>query len=399
MRFGKTAAVILAALVCGIVSGGCASETADSVRPLLPKSEHARLLRLQTSDPHFTIAEIISASDSIRVAERYLLFNTQADKAVRDSLSRIFPGAQTFDAPLRNMLVYSSVQGRAFVELGVSEAVGGIVDSQYFNVPELAEAIASGKITDCGAASSPSKEKILAMHPDAILLSLYEGMDVGGVDKLGIPVVKLVDNLEATPLGRAEWLRFLGALTGRQAEADSIFACVKENYNRIKTESSALSRRPKILTDNIYQGVWYLPAGESFASRLIADAGGDYPWKDTKGNGSLACSFEEVIGKAKDAEVWLIRLFDKDLTLSSLEKEDSRYSAFEAFENGNVWFANSAETPVFEDATYHPDRLLADYARIFRIIAAKEAGKGKTEETRSEATGSDSLLYFKKIGR
>lgn len=385
MRLGKAAAVILAALVCGIVSGGCSSETADSVRPLLPKSEHARLLRLQTDDPRFAIAEIISASDSSRVSERYLLFDAHADKTLRDSLSSIFPDARTFDAPLRNMLVYSSVQGRAFVELGAPGTVGGIVDSQYFNVPELAGDIASGKITDCGAASSPSKEKILAMRPDAILLSLYEGMDVGGVDKLSIPVIKLVDNLEATPLGRAEWLRFLGALTGRQAEADSIFACVKENYNRIKAEASTFSTHPKVLTDNIYQGVWYLPAGESFAARLIADAGGDYPWKDTKGNGSLACSFEEVISKAKDADVWLMRLFDKDLTLSSLEKEDSRYSAFEAFGNGDIWYANSAESPVFEEANYHPDRLLMDYSAIFRAAA--------------DGTSPDSLRYFKKIGR
>lgn len=381
-RRGVGVTVLCAAL---LLAGGCAAGRPDDTHPRLPESAHSELLRMQTSDPRFTIAEIISASDSTKVSDRYLLFTDKAGDAVRDSLAAVYPDARQFDIPLRNILVYSSVQGRAFVELGAPEAVGAIVDRQYFNVPELNERIRSGEIADCGAASSPSKEKVLAARPSAILLSLYEGMDVGGVDKSGVPVIRLVDNLESTPLGRAEWLRFLGALTGRQAEADSIFAAVTREYTRIRTESATIGKKPVVLTDNIYQGVWYLPAGESFAARLIADAGGDYPWKDTRGTGSLNCSLEEVLERGRDADVWILRQFGKELTISSILAEDGRYAHLRPLDSGQVWYANTAETPVFEEANYHPERILADYARIFRAV--------------SEAVEPDSLLYFKRIGR
>lgn len=370
------------ALICVLLLGSCAKESAEISSPKLPKLEYARLLRME-SGRSYSVAEFINPSDSTAVTARYLLVQKEVTAAQRDSLAAAWPDAITLEVPVKNMLVYSSVQGRAFVELGKPDAIGGIVDKQYFNVPELKDDIDSGKITDCGSASLPSKEKVLAMQPSAVLLSLYEGMDVGGVDKLAVPLIKLVDNLESTPLGRAEWLRFLAALVGESRHADRIFRETVANYNKIKWEASRLEKRPKVLTDNIYLGVWYLPAGESFAAQLIVDAGGDYPWKDTEGAGSLALSYEEVYQKALDADVWLMRVFDKELTAQGLAQEDSRYSNFNALNQRKIWFANSKVSPVFEEANYHPDRLLADYARIFRAVSCGEQ--------------PDSIRYFKQI--
>lgn len=37
----------------------------------------------------------------------------------------------------------------------------------------------------------------------------------------------------------------------------------------------------------------------------------------------------------------------------------------EAFNNGGVYAANTAEVPLFEDFPFHPDRLLREYLAIF----------------------------------
>lgn len=374
---------MLAALLL-LLPTACVSSSHNQSAPTLEKSQHSDLLRIEKQGS-CNIVEILDPRDSLKVFSRYILIPERASKAEEDSLKDVYPEAIVLHTPMRNMLIYSSVQGKAFIELKFPEAIGGIVDSQYFNVEGLNQRVKSGEIVDCGSASMPSVEKILAMKPSAILLSLYEGMDVNGIEGLGIPIIRLQDNLEPTPLGRAEWLRFLGALVGKEDTADCIFEQVCTDYQNVKKEASTLKKRPKVLTDIIYEGVWYVPAGESYAAQIFADAGGDYPWSATKGSGSLACSFEEILAKAQDADVWVFRVFNRDESTTSMLSQDDRYQYFNSFKKGDVWYANSAKVAVFEDCNYHPERLLRDYSRIFRATA--------------DGYEPDSLTYFKRIAR
>ena len=39
--------------------------------------------------------------------------------------------------------------------------------------------------------------------------------------------------MERSALGRAEWMKFYGILFGREHEADSLFAVVKQNYKSL----------------------------------------------------------------------------------------------------------------------------------------------------------------------
>lgn len=373
------AIIALAGAVCASCAGS-GSRKADSHE--LPPSEHSALLRLSVREGH-TIAQIQNPLDSAHGPVTYLLPDRALPAATRDSLRRAWPDAVEIEVPLRRAVLFSGVQGSVFCELGAQDAVSGVMDARYFNVPELRPRIADGSIADCGNASSPSVEKILSLRPDAVILSVYKGMDVAGLDGLGLPLLRLVDNLEHTPLGRAEWIRLFGALTGEQQRADSLFSAVAASYTATVSTASRLSKHPKVLTDNIYQGVWYLPAGESFAARMIADAGGDYPWKDTPGDGSRGCTFEEVLDRAGDADVWVLRLSGVTLTDASLTAMDPRYAHLRPARERKIWYADSSRVPVFEEASYHPERLLADYARIFRAVANGEE--------------PDSLRYFRRI--
>ncbi len=51
----------------------------------------------------------------------------------------------------------------------------------------------------------------------------------------------------------------------------------------------------------MYQGTWSMPAGGSYAARLIKDAGGTYPWADKAGTGNVQLNFEAVYAKGGQA--------------------------------------------------------------------------------------------------
>lgn len=361
------------AAVCLICS--CTNQAEKSADTGDDHAPDASLLRL-TDRNGCTIAEFFSPSDSLRPISTYIFVpDTVKDMPATEGI--------VIHTPVRSVLIYSSVTAGALDELGVFHIIKGVTDSKYFTDPRIRKGIETGTITDAGAAASPSKEKLLALHPDCIILNLYEGMDVTGLDGLGIPVVKMVDNQENTPLGRAEWIKLIGALTGQQEKADSIFSRVKSDYVRLKQTTSQLKNRPKVLTENMYQGVWYVPGGNSFQARLIEDAGGDYFMRDDRSTGSLSLSYEQVLSEARDADVWMLKLFGVEPDRNGLLKMDSRYAHFDAFKKKNIFFVNTAEVPLFEFAIYHPEKILAEYAAIFKAMA--------------ENSDPEGLKYFKRM--
>ena len=69
--------------------------------------------------------------------------------------------------------------------------------------------------------------------------------------------------------------------------------------------------------------VWYLPHGSSHEAQFLKDANVNYLWSDTSGNGSLALSFEAVLEKARDADLWLSPSYYG--SFEQLEKANSLY--------------------------------------------------------------------------
>ncbi len=332
----------------------------------------AELLNIIDFD-NYSLVNILNAKDTSKVVATYILLNDTVELP-----SNIPDKATIIRTPLKKLLIYSSVFASALEELGKADAVKGVVDAQYFRLPTIKEGLKNGTITDVGSASSPSIEKIVVMNPEAIILSIYEGMDVGGLEKANMPIVKFADNLESKPLGRAEWIRFLGRLVGESQKADSIYFTVRDSYNALKASSKKNGKSPKILTDNIYQGVWYVPGGRSYQANLIADAGGNYFMNQDKSVGSLPLSFEEVLSNGEDADLWLLKVYSDLQDNAALKKMDERYARFAPFRTGNIFYCNSAESSIFEDIPFHPDLLLKEYIAIFN---------NKT----------DSLKYFKRL--
>jgi iron complex transport system substrate-binding protein len=217
---------------------------------------------------------------------------------------------------------------------------------------------------------NPDIERIISMNPDAIFLSPYEGQNFEKIRRLGIPIVEMPDYLESTPLGRAAWMKHYGKLLGREREADSLYAAVENAYNALRDSvrqylAESKTSKPRVFTETKISSTWYIATGDSYIARLIADAGGDYVFKDVEGKGSKPFNPEVVFDKAQDADIWMFKYgASRDKTMAELAADWTNNSHFRAFQQGMVFGCNLSKTRYFEETPFHPELLLRDFINI-----------------------------------
>ncbi len=324
-------------------------------------TRHASLLTLADHGGYVS-ADIANPWKSGEYLARYVL--VPRDSAMPEGLAK---GVVALRVPLERAAVFSSVHTSALAELGAMDALAAVADGSYFAADDtVATLLKSGAVTDCGSSMSPSVEKLVASRAEAVLLSPMETGNVVVSDKIPVREVYMADYMENSPISRAEWILFLGELFGKREQARAIFTDVIDRYaDLVFKKGSSAVKPPKVLTETETSGVWYVPAGESYMARMLADAGAEYPWASTKGTGSLSLDMAKVIAAASDADVWIMRTYGYDVSPQSLRSANPLNAGFKAFKSGNVYGCNSAERPIFNDIAFHPERILADYVAIF----------------------------------
>ncbi|MBQ0061912.1 MAG: ABC transporter substrate-binding protein [Bacteroidales bacterium] len=285
------------------------------------------------------------------------------DQELPDNL----PQGTVVRTPLNNALVYASVHCGLISQLGEEERIGGVCDREYIKLQSLQQRIDKGLAYDCGSNFTPNIERIIQMHPEAILLSPYETSgDYGKLGQLGIPLVQCADYMETSPLGRAEWVKFYGILFGCEQQADSLFKEVSSDYLHLKEMAQKTSTRPSVLSDTRYGQVWHQPAGNSTIGRLYVDAGATNPFGNNPESGSVALSSEQVFAQAHDADIWLVKYnAPQNRTLEELKNDADIHAQFKAFQTGNVYGCNTQTRNYYEETPYHPNYLLRDMIMMF----------------------------------
>ena len=309
----------------------------------------------------YTEAHLRNPWDTTKILRTYIL--VEKDKEMPAQL----PEGTLVRTPLSKALVYTGVHCALIKELGAVKSIGGICELQYIKVPEIIEGCKNGTIVNAGEGTNPDIEKIIDLHPDALMLSPYENSGGHGqVEKLKVPIIECADYMETSALGSAEWIRFYGLLFHQQAKADSIFAIVEKNYNELKSLAISQPVKPKVMCELKSGSAWYVPGGRSTTGKLYKDAGGDYLFGHYPNSGAVPLSFETVFDKAQDADVWLMKYNQPlDKTLSGIREDYSPYSNFKAFKDKNVYGCNTAYKEYYEDFPFHPDLVLKDLIKIF----------------------------------
>ncbi|GAB4247834.1 MAG: ABC transporter substrate-binding protein [Ekhidna sp.] len=267
-------------------------------------------------------------------------------------------------------IVCTSTSHLPFIELlGAEEKVVGFPNVNYISSKTYIERYENGLLTDLGPDGNINLELLLGLNPDAVI-----AFDMGGesiaLDKIkeaGIPVYYNSDFLEQSPLGRAEWIKFFGALLDKQSLADSIFSEIEKEYLRLSKLTSNIPTRPSILSGVVYGDTWFLPGGNNWSAAFFKNAGGQYLWESDSTSGWLELSFESVYEKANDADFWI-----GTSTINSKNEllgQDNRYEGFRAFAEDEVYNYNKIIGPnggydFFESGYTRPDLVLADLISI-----------------------------------
>ncbi len=275
----------------------------------------------------------------------------------------------TIDHIINKIVVTSTTHIPALELLGVEQTLVGFPGTDYISSKKTRKRIDEGSIRELGKNEGINTEVLLELNPDVVI-----GFGVDGINKTfeivkktGIPVIYNGDWVESSALAKAEWIKFFGVLFNKEKEADSIFNAIERDYLAAKQIAKQGKHQPTILSGAMHKDIWYLPNGSSPEAQFLKDANVNYLWDDTTGNGSLALSFEVVLNKAKDADLWLSPSYYT--SLEQLEKTNSLYTNFEAFKNKNIYsFSNTTGSTggvlYYELGTARPDLVLKDLIKI-----------------------------------
>lgn len=386
---GATAALLMAACQGGKTAAADA-EAGDTL-----EMKYAKLLTIvkhgdgeessdAAEDIDYQYAEAIIANPwkAGTMLHRYILIpkGEEGDKTVAMLARRRSTGARcttdTVRTPVESNLVFTAPHCQLLTELGCQNAITGVCDKDYINIPDIksraqADAKVAHPIMDCGSSMQPDIERIIALHPEALLISPFENSGgYGKLDKLRIPVIETADYMETSPLGRAEWIKLYGLLLG-SSKADSLFSAIEKEYLQLKAEAAKLPLGLSILTERKTGNVWYVPGGKSTMGILLRDAHARYIFADDTHSGSLSMSPEQIIAKGNQVDVWAFKYFGGNaLTKQDLLAEYQGYQALKAFQTGTVYETDTSCEPYFELTSFHPEILL----REFIVLSHPEAG-------------------------
>lgn len=354
-----SALALLSVYACGGKRTGSVAQGGDTVR-----MEYAKHITIVKHDG-YTTAELSNPWRKDAVLHRYVLVSRKDSASMASKVSAI-DGTVVY-TPVGRGVMFSAPHCYLMGEIGAADAVSGVCDLNYINLSYLHKAVSEGRVADCGNGMSPSVERIVSVSPDALFVTPFEGVNYGQLANIGVPLVECADYMETSALGRAEWMKFYGMLVGRENEADSLFAVVKRNYADYKDRAMKSALRPRVITERVVGGVWYCPGGESSMGQLLRDAGVDYVFADDKHSGSLTLSPEKVIEKAATADWWLfVNSGAGNLDRNGLLTEYEGYKMIKAYREGHVLeCVPSISNPYFEQISFRPDFLLADFISWF----------------------------------
>jgi len=284
-----------------------------------------------------------------------------------------FADAKVIEVPVQNIVTMSTSILPHLDAQGLLDKLVGIDTVLYTSNQTVIDGVTAGNIVEVGgsgAGTETNVEQLIDMQPGLIMTQRYSSSDTSypALEATGLPVVINADFLDTSPLGAAEWGKFISLFFNTEGEAQAQFEAVHGNYEALKALVADVETRPTVFSGTPYEGSWFMPGGQSYLAQLLADSGADYLWADDTTIGSIPLDFETVFDTAIDADYWVNVLYLN--TLADVQTMDERFVQFKAFQDGNI-FSNGARQngtgglDYYEAGYANPNVILADLVKIF----------------------------------
>lgn len=344
---------------------GCKNESQTSaVNTARPENiiKHAKGLEIYKYEG-FTVVKVTNPWPDAKDSFTYVM--QQKNGIVPDSLKKY----TVVSVPLKSVVVTSTTHIPALEMLGVENTLTGFPTTDFISSEKTRARIDAGKVKEVGTNESLNTEVMLDLNPDAIVgFSISSNnKTMNNLEQSGMAILYNGDWTEQTPLGKAEWIKFFGALYDQNDKADALFNNIEKEYNNALKLLENVTTTPSVLCGALFQDHWYLPQGDSWAALFLKDAKANYLWADSKGTGSLSLSFETVLDKAQDADYWIGP--SQFTSLKEMTDANPHYGEFKAFQTQKVYSFSTKKGKkgglmYFELSPNRPDLVLKDMISI-----------------------------------
>ena len=344
---------------------GCKNDTQATLQktaPAVNAIKHAQGLKIYRYDG-YTVVKVTNPWPDAKEGFTYVM--QKKGGIVPDSLKQY----TTIQVPLKTVVVTSTTHIPSLEMLGVENTLIGFPSTDFISSEKTRKRVDAGKVKEAGDNESLNTEVMIDLAPDAVVgFSISSNnKSLNNLGKSGVKILYNGDWTEQTPLGKAEWIKFFGALYNQENKADKLFADIEKGYNEALALAQKATYKPTVLSGAMFQDHWYLPQGGSWAALFLKDAKADYLWADSEGTGSLNLAFETVLDKAENADYWIGP--SQFTTFKEMTDANPHYARFKAFKAKNVYSYSSKKGAkggliYYELAPNRPDLVLKDLIAI-----------------------------------
>lgn len=280
--------------------------------------------------------------------------------------------APVIEVPVQRVVAMSTTFLPHVVTQGLLDKLVAVDTVMFASTPEVLAKQQAGDLPEVGGGGSglePNIEQLIDLEPDLVMTQKFSADDTGFgmMEQAGLPVVLNADFLDTSPLGQAEWGKFIALFFNTEAVAEAAFAGVQARYDALKNLVADVATKPTVLASTPFGSTWYMPGGHSYLGQLLADAGAAYLWAHDESAGSLFLDFETVLDRAAEADFWVNTY---QTSLADLLAADERFADFAAVQAGQVYTNNARQnanggSEYYESGAANPDVILADLVKIF----------------------------------
>lgn len=372
----RTTALVIACAVCALTACGREPRTqaaADTPTLRAPSTSDAdarrfrytRAVTLEERDGYSLLT--INPGGLNRWQYRYALVPRNSVVSVAEDDARVI------GVPVQRVTVETPTGVLQYIEeLGASDAVVSVSSKAavYPWLPRLHQRLQAGDIQDSGShGDGTNVERLLVLKPELVLIDFVgpTGAHLALEHRTNLTGIAIAVRLERHPLASAEWIKVMGLLFDREAEAAAQFAGIESRYRDLAGRVATAGRRPRVLPMRMEDDRWQ---DRDVIRQIVVDAGGQpVPAAPDVWTYYYDYPYEVILDQGLDADIWpFARPWWK--SISAITAEDSRLAAFRPVREGRVYHPNGRMLPRLVDPYFtalylYPDRVLADLVYLF----------------------------------
>ncbi len=332
---------------------GCGSPSSDSMEPVeseakgetkadsLGNLKYKSSMELQYAK-NFSVDDYEGGYKILKTMDGTQILVVPEDKEVPEGISK---DIVVVKQPVKNLYVVSSSIMDIFSKLDAMDTIRlSSQKEEDWYVQDAKDAMVRGDILYAGKYSKPDYELIvsencsLAIENTMITHSPEVSEMLADFD---IPTMIEYSSYESHPLGRVEWVKFFGALIGKDELAQKVF----NEEVRLVDEVTSVEKTDKTVaffyvTSN---GLIQVRSSSDYVPKMINLAGGNYiPTNigdpDSK-RSTVSMQIEDFYDQAKDAD-FIIYNSSIDGGIGSVQELLDKCAVlkdFKAVKEGNVW--------------------------------------------------------------